>query len=87
MWGPVLAGIVPLLLSAYGFSFFWTAASATYLILRRDVDHAEFDLIEMGDQEAKPLPELPKKERVVSPSNPDLVMPMDRPSLPESTAE
>ena len=87
MWEPVLAGIVPLLLSAYGFSFFWTAASATYLILRRDVDHAEFDLIEMGDQEAKPLPELPKKERVVSPSNPDLVMPMDRPSLPESTAE
>ncbi len=87
MWGPVLAGIVPLLLSAYGFSFFWTAASATYLILRRDVDHAEFDLIDMGDQEPKPLPELPKMERVVPPSKPDVAKPIELPTLPENTAE
>ncbi len=87
MWGPVLAGIVPLLLSAYGFSFFWTAASATYLILRRDVDHAEFDLIDMGDQEPKSLPELPKMERVVPPSKPDLHKPIELPTLPENTAE
>jgi len=73
MWGPLLRGIVPLLLTAYGFSFFWTAASATYLILRRDVDHAEFDLIDMGNQEPKPLPELPKKEPLAPPSAPDLV--------------
>ena len=72
MWGPLLRGIVPLLLTAYGFSFFWTAASATYLILRRDVDHAEFDLIDMGNQEPKPLPELPKKEPQAPPSAPDL---------------
>ena len=69
MWGPVLRGIVPLLLSAYGFSFFWTAAAGTYLILRRDVDHAEFDLIDMGDQETTPLPELPKKESSVASSD------------------
>lgn len=73
MWGPLLRGIVPLLLTAYGFSFFWTAASATYLILRRDVDHAEFDLIDMGNQEPKPLPELPKKEPLAPPNAPDLV--------------
>jgi hypothetical protein len=72
MWGPVLRGIVPLLLTAYGFSFFWTAAAATYLILRRDVDHAEFDLIDMGNQEPKPLPELPKKEPLAPPSVPEL---------------
>ncbi len=71
MWGPVLRGIVPLLLSAYGFSFFWTAASGTYLILRRDVDHAEFDLIDMGDQETKTLPELPKMEPARTPKDPD----------------
>ncbi len=72
MWGPILRGIVPLLLTAYGFSFFWTAASATYLILRREVDHAEFDLIDMGDQVTKSLPELPKKDAVTPPSDPDL---------------
>ncbi len=87
MWGQLLRGIVPLLLSAYGFSFFWTAASATYLILRRDVDHAEFDLIDMGDQEPKPLPELSKKERAVLPSDPDSVKPIPGPTLPENTAE
>ena len=61
MWGPVLRGIVPLLLMAYGFSFFWTASAATYLILRREVDHAEFDLIDMPATETKPLPELPTR--------------------------
>ena len=71
-WGPVLRGIVPLLLSAYGFSFFWTASSATYLILRREVDHAEFDLIDMGDQVTKTLPELPKKDEMAPSSEPDL---------------
>lgn len=72
VWGPVLRGIVPLLLSAYGFSFFWTASSATYLILRREVDHAEFDLIDMGDQVTKTLPELPKKDEMAPSSEPDL---------------
>ena len=72
MWGPILRGIIPLLLSAYGFSFFWTASAATYLILRREVDHAEFDLIDMGDQVTKPLPELPKKDTIAPASEPDL---------------
>ncbi len=72
MWGPILRGIVPLLLKAYGFSFFWTAASATYLILRREVDHAEFDLIDMGDVLTKSLPELPTKDAIAPPTDPDL---------------
>ena len=62
VWSPILTNIVPLLITAYGFSFFWTASAATYLILRLDVDHAEFDLIDMDVQTApKTLPELPKK--------------------------
>jgi len=62
MWGPILRGIVPLLLAAYGLSYFWTASAATYLILRKDVDHAEFDLVDMETEERKSLPELPKAE-------------------------
>lgn len=61
-WSPILTSIVPLLITAFGFSFFWTASAATYLVLRLDVDHAEFDLIDMDvASEPKALPELPKK--------------------------
>jgi hypothetical protein len=61
-WSPIIDSIVPLLLAAFGFSFFWTASAGTYLILRRDVDHAEFDLIDMNvADEPKPLPKLPKQ--------------------------
>jgi hypothetical protein len=35
-----------LLLSAFSFSFFWSATAAIYLILRRDVDHVEYDQID-----------------------------------------
>lgn len=52
-------GIVPLLTTAFGFSFFWTASTAIYLVLRKDVDRAEFDLIDMDSTLApKPLPKL-----------------------------
>jgi len=87
MWGPVLRSVVPLLLTAYGFSFFWTASSATYLILRRDVDHAEFDLIDMAVQETKPLPELPKRESLPKTSITPSSESDTRAALPENTAE
>jgi len=52
-------GIVPMLITAFGFSFFWTASTAIYLVLRKDVDRAEFDLIDMDSTlPAKPLPKL-----------------------------
>ncbi len=86
MWGPTLRGIVPLLLASYGFSFFWTASAATYLILRRDVDHAEFDLIDMVVEEAKPLPELPKREPTIQSGEPASGGTAIA-SLPENTAE
>jgi hypothetical protein len=91
MWGPILRGIVPLLLAAYGLSYFWTASAATYLILRKDVDHAEFDLVDMEIEERKSLPELPKadlpKGGAAAPASE--AQSNDAPSnaLPESTAE
>ena len=64
-WGEVVRGIIPLLLSAFCFSYFWTVSSATYLILRRDVDHTEFDSIDMNVAgEPKALPDLPTKESI-----------------------
>jgi len=52
--------LVPCLITAFGFSFFWTASSAIYLILRREVDRAEFDLIDMEVvAPPKALPKLP----------------------------
>ena len=41
-------------------AFFWTASAATYLILRREVDHAEFDLIDMPVVETKPSARIAK---------------------------
>ena len=87
MWGPVLRSIVPLLLTAYGFSFFWTASAATYLILRRDVDHAEFDLIDMPTQETKTLPELPKREVASQSGDKQSIATGPAEALPENTAE
>lgn len=57
---PWFTGIVPLLVNSFGFSFFWTASTAIYLVLRKDIDRAEFDLIDMGASALpKSLPKLP----------------------------
>lgn len=48
------------LVTAYGFSFFWAAVSAVYLILRKSVDHAELDQMSNLESEIeKTLPEIP----------------------------
>jgi hypothetical protein len=64
-----IACFVPLVVTAFGFSFFWTASSAIYLLLRRDVDHTLFDMIDMdAPVPAKPLPQLaPPPEAPASP--------------------
>ncbi|MCY3000048.1 MAG: hypothetical protein NT168_18285, partial [Planctomycetota bacterium] len=57
---------------AFGFSFFWTASTAIYLVLRKDVDRAEFDLIDMDSTlPAKPLPKLPESPEQ-APKSPEL---------------
>jgi len=63
-----IQGIVPLLVTAFGFSFFWTASTAIYLVLRKDVDRAEFDLVDMG---SSVLPKtLPKISPAPTPETP-----------------
>lgn len=67
----LFSGFVPLMVTAFGFSFFWTASSAIYLILRREVDHAEFDLIDMDapglPKSLPPLPAAPDTPKGDSP--------------------
>lgn len=53
--------LVNALIAAYGFSFFWTASAATYLILRKSVDHTELDEMEnLVSPIEQSLPEIPK---------------------------
>ncbi len=48
------------LLAAYWFSFFWSASAATYLILRKSVDHTELDELDMRESPIeRSLPEIP----------------------------
>jgi hypothetical protein len=77
--------IVPLLTTAFGFSFFWTASTAIYLVLRKDVDRAEFDLIDMDSTlPAKPLPKLPESPDQV-PKSPELT-PKTQDPAPEGSS-
>jgi hypothetical protein len=44
-------GLLRTIAAAFSFSFFWCAATAIYLLLRRDVDQTEFDEIYMEDED------------------------------------
>ena len=45
------AGCVKLLAVGYMFSYFWSASTAIYLLLRKDVDNTEMDEVFLEDQE------------------------------------
>ncbi|AMV32656.1 hypothetical protein VN12_11065 [Pirellula sp. SH-Sr6A] len=45
--------VLPLILTAFSVSFFWCSQAALYLILRKDVDHAEYDLVDMDHESEK----------------------------------
>lgn len=51
-------GCVKLLAVGYLFSYFWTASTVIYLLLRRDVDHAELDEVFLDADLSEPTPEL-----------------------------
>ena len=53
------AGCVKLLAVGYLFSYFWTAATAIYFLLRRDVDATEMDEVFLDADQSEPSPELP----------------------------
>lgn len=56
------------LINSYWFSFFWCAASAVYLIVRRAVDHTELDEIDSLESEVEEsLPEIPSSSQAADP--------------------
>lgn len=54
-------GLIRTVAAAYGFSFFFCSATAIYLLLRRDIDEAQFDQVfdDRQDEESLELPPLP----------------------------
>jgi hypothetical protein len=89
LWDGLIAGFVPLIVTAFGFSFFWSASSAMYLVLRKEVDNTEFDLIDMDAPDLpKPLPTLPTAPNADSGSSPISSEPSSTPpsSAPEPSA-
>lgn len=60
------------LLAAYWFSFCWSGAAATYLILRKSVDHTELDELELLENPIeRSLPEIPNTPPTPPPSTSD----------------
>jgi hypothetical protein len=52
-------GCVKLLAVGYLFSYFWTASTAIYFQLRRDVDHTELDEVFLDADQSEPSSDLP----------------------------
>jgi hypothetical protein len=70
------AGCVKLLAVGYLFSYFWTAAAAIYLLLRRDVDATEMDEVFLdadADEESFGLPTIATDEAGAPAATDDVV--------------
>ena len=65
------AGCVKLLAVGYLFSYFWTAATAIYFLLRRDVDATEMDEVYLDADASEPDTALPAVAKVPSPTTAD----------------
>lgn len=55
-WADTGSQLSTALISAYHFSYFWSATAALYLILRRSVDDTELDDLDMLDSELEKQP-------------------------------
>jgi hypothetical protein len=80
------AGLVKLLAVAYLFSYFWTAMTAVYLVLRRDVDATEMDEVFLDadrDEQSFDLPTL-GTDQAGAPELGEKVAPEAGPQPPES---
>ncbi len=63
-WKTAVAALV----AGYQAAFLWTAAVAIYLLLRRDIDHAEMDEIYLEDEEEFGIPPLEQDDSTGVPS-------------------
>ncbi len=64
-------GVVRLIVIGFAFSFFWTAATAIYLLLRYDVDGADLNEVFLDDTRGMTsLPSLAKEAGTAPPSEP-----------------
>ncbi len=64
-------GLVFLLIVGFGYSYFWTASSIIYLLMRKHVDETDLDEVYMEDDEmpmTAPLPATPATPTTVKPS-------------------
>ena len=78
-------GVVRAVAVAYTFSFFWSAASAIYLLLRQDVDQTEFDEVFTEELETEDL--LPATAVHTEPVASSTELPDDGDSLPQDESQ
>jgi hypothetical protein len=78
----VWVGIIFMLVLGFGYSYFWSASSIIYLLMRRKVDDAELDevYLEEEDEAGYAGPLTPKPE--AAPAAPPATPAAGRPSLP-----
>ncbi|MFO0800682.1 MAG: hypothetical protein U0804_24725 [Gemmataceae bacterium] len=73
-WGAGLVGfwlgLAFLMMLGFSYSFFWTAATAVYFLMRKKVDEAEPDEVFLEDDEPQAPPAPPKSETPAIPSGP-----------------
>jgi hypothetical protein len=70
--------IVFLLVLGFGYSYFWTASTIIYFLMRRAVDDTEMDEVhledeDMGDPFAKPAPPAPVATPAPAPAKPGTI--------------
>ena len=79
-------GLVFLLVLGFGYSFFWSAATILYLLMRRSVDGADLDEVYLEDEDEAPFSAVtPPTPASAAPAKPGLTMvepPTLRPTAP-----
>jgi hypothetical protein len=74
-------GLVFLLVLGFGYSFFWSAATIIYLLMRRSVDGADLDEVYLEDEDESPFSAgTPPAAAPAAPPKPGLTM-VEAPSL------
>ena len=48
-----------MMMLGFSYSYFWTASSIIYLLMRKYVDDTEFDEIHLEEEDEEPMPEMP----------------------------